>query len=124
MKTDDLLRLADALDGLHPEGSEFNMYVWGSEEPGCGFAGCAIGWGHRLGVLPEGLTLIAPGVDDNEDEYNPAFGDSTSWYAVADAYEITSTVAEHLFDVDGYDVGDPSPQQVAERIREFVAGTS
>lgn len=120
MKTDDLLRLADALDGLHLKVDQFDMYTWAREEPGCGFAGCAIGWGARLGVLPPGLYITTGGA--GESGY-PARGASIGVDAIAEAYDIEDRAACELFFADRY--ADPyDPKLVAERIRLFVAGAA
>ncbi len=96
----------------------FNMTFWGSQGPGDGFRGCAIGWCTNV-FGAEGLTLDCCG--------GPVFQDATgqiaiAGHAVAAFLEITLDDVRRLFTVEGYDLESKiSPDFVAKKIRAFIA---
>lgn len=103
-----LLALAEMLETVELPG-RFDMGNWWIKRS-CGTAGCAIGWGVSLGVLPELVLkriddgLFSPWNDNGPEEY---FGLSTSQ-------------TDHLFMPWEYEP-EPTRQEVATRIRQFVA---
>lgn len=133
MNRDALERLADALETAAIPLDQFDMNRWAPNEldrDDCGFAGCAIGWGWKLGKLPEGLDLrlvhewVLPVWQGDED----AAWNSSSYQAIADAYGISEADAAHLFDPDEYlnetghlDGVRVTLAMVAARIRTLLA---
>lgn len=109
-----LLNLAEMLETAELPG-EFDMDVWFHKGEECGTAGCAIGWGIELGRLP-GLVLLdeAPRFEGTDYWRETSFGTITKYFGV-------STVeAEYLFLSESYDNDEPTRQEVADRIKEFV----
>lgn len=53
----------------------------------------------------------------------PQFGQDLNWLAVYAFFAIDTSDANFLFDTDEYpdEEGNPTPKQVARRIRKFVA---
>lgn len=174
MDTGRLLALAEFLETSVPE-SEFDMARWqnrafapptdgipagpsslfglipGSPEippnPGCGFAGCAIGWAAHSGIFP-GLSLKRVG--DNWKELNghkisagavvPAYAGDLQWGAIRALFKIypadqklvtlgewqwknkTPSMEEYLFHQLSYPFS-PGPKEVATRLREAAAAS-
>lgn len=115
-----LLRLAEFLDTLDP--TQFNIRNWVTDPdgkcagdgavPGCGYAGCAVGWAC---VLPEfveaGLRLV---------DGAPRWGNAPP----EDFFGITEDEFDYLFMSGMYEdcaPEDVTPKMVAERIREVWA---
>lgn len=135
-----LLKLADFLETVPRRA--FNIDSWQSgtpdkpegDRPGeCGFAGCAVGWavhqkmfrglhfGDTNKRVPE--SSVFPG--DAQNSYDIYFSEKGA--AQKEGYD----AAAHVFGLDGYDTrflfspneysDNPTPKQVAKRIRKFVA---
>jgi len=113
MNTPALLALANALDTV-PE-NEFDMGTWD-----CGCTACAIGWGNRLHVLPDGLVLPP----HPSATWYPAFNGETCGKALAAAYGMTIDEVTETFYACGYEctrMGEKvQPSDVAAKIRELV----
>lgn len=124
-----LLKLADFLETVPAEA--FDIVEWQSqpaskpegERPGqCGFAGCAVGWAAH-GKLFRSFKINKAG----KLRYGPDDDALRSWVAVDTVFGFTpssiwfgSPEATHLFAAQSYP-DDPTPKQVAKRIRAFVA---
>jgi len=121
MNCERLLRLAECLEYEVPE-ERFDIGIWGHGE-GCGFAGCAIGFGIELipefkqagFILVEGQTHLAKYLE-------PSYQGKSGLRAVASFFDIAQSEAYKLFtnydDIDN--VVYISPKGVAQRIKEFV----
>lgn len=131
MRKDRLLKLANFLETVPRKA--FNLKNWQisaatkpeGDEPGdCGFAGCAIGWAAHAKLF-RGFTL---GPFEDWPYLQPKYKDKGAWRAVAELMDLpldhdgglSSRHAEHLFLGNNYAGGNPSPKQVAARIRKFV----
>lgn len=170
MDTGRLLALADFLDTRVPE-ADFDMSRWiarsyrpptegipagpphlfgllsGSPEvpptPGCGFAGCAIGWAEHSGLFP-GLRMINVNKDEKHRDGSkimlatvPAYAGALQWDAINSLFKIGKDdqkynpaakgnkhwgLAGYLFHHATYPF-NPGPKEVAARIREVVAAS-
>ena len=121
--------LAVALETAPIPADQFDMNRWSDDKldrDACGFAGCAIGWGWKLGKLPDGLELrfvhgwVMPVWQGDE----AAAWNGSSYQSIADAYGISESDAQRLFDPDEYldetghlDGVRVTTAMVAERIR-------
>ena len=118
VQTGRLYQLADFLETVPPE--DFDLRWWRTREPipavrlgrvffrkGCGFAGCAMGWGLYAGLFPEARF-------DAHGEI--VFRGATNYDAVGLLLGITGDFAGYLFDEDCYADG-ATPWRVAQRIR-------
>lgn len=125
-----LLKLADFLETVPAKA--FNIRNWQRDPatkpegktPGeCGFAGCAVGWAVHAKLFR--------GLKFGEYEYGsnvPHYQGEYEWEAVSTLFDINNGCngtgqfqdAEFLFCGLSYDI-DPTPKQVAKRIRAFVA---
>lgn len=129
MRRDRLLKLADFLETV-PR-SAFNISDWQTKEPTkpegkrqgeCGFAGCAVGWAAHAKLF-RGLKF-----QDNGFRHVPTFQGEEEWQAIGKLFDITNggpmgtqEEAEYLFYGPRYPNRNPTPKQVATRIRMFVA---
>lgn len=120
-------QLAGFLEALEP--SQFDLNNWVVQEyapptkilfglietdPGCGFAGCAIGWAAYSKMFP-GLRL-----SDN----SPVYKGEENWNAVMELFNIEYHTALCLFDNGHYKgKGVVSPGRVARRLRRFADKT-
>ena len=123
--------LADALD-VHPAPAQFDLSDWffdhtteqtlpavttDNDPIHCGYAACAVGYACTLPEFrAEGLTFTTAGGEPNE----PAYKDAKGWEAVCKFFDIARINAEDLFSGDSY-YDKPEPQDVAKRIREYIA---
>lgn len=121
-----LLKLADFLETIPRK--VFNIDRWETrpqtkpegEKPGeCGFAGCAVGWAAHAKLF-RGFRLsrninILP---------QPSYKGRTGFGAVEEVFGLTLTDAEDLFLCMGYPTArsplDPTPKEVARKIRKLV----
>jgi hypothetical protein len=112
MNTVKLLELAAALRTIpkHRVASgDFQMGTWS-----CGTRACAIGWGARLGVLPEGLSVE---FDIVIDCFIPVYKGKTPAAAVATAYDIDVPICEYIFFPESWEAWSRvTPEDVACRI--------
>lgn len=118
-----LLKLADFLETVPRRA--FNMDYWVAREatkpegkaPGsCGFAGCAMGWAQHAKLF-RGLELGESWVG----EQTPTFNGATGFEAAAQLFSIDHGNSRFLFGSDSYGaIVNPTPKQVAKRIRKFV----
>lgn len=121
-------QLADFLETVPAE--DFDLSLWVSQEemppklaffglierdPGCGFAGCAIGWAAHSGLFP-GLRLSRR---KDDDKLTPQYGGATEWRAVAKLLGISERASEFLFSIDMY-ADDPEPADVCQRLRRYA----
>lgn len=102
----------------------FDMDAWLRESADCGTAACGVGcamlspWFQKQGLETRktrdwrGRMIQAP-----------AFGRKLGWKAVQAFFGISEDEAVHLFDPFRYD-RNPTPKQVARRIRAFVRGNA
>lgn len=132
VETARLTALADYLDFEVPA-ADFDLRAWVGRlpmapkttlfglvelDPGCGFAGCAMGWA--------GYSRLFPGFyacnDGSLRYYTPphTFEPYKNWMAVHKLMGINDSVGAHLFCVSGYKV-KATTAMVATRIRRFVA---
>lgn len=146
--TEKLLQLADYLETVPPESFDLDGWVIQDEraaipptmfcgiipitkgDPGCGFAGCALGWAAHSGLFP-GLTLQnrVP-VYRGASQYASAdrlfgFDQATPKrnrlkHHRRDDYEYMTSMSLFLFCPSMYKRGS-EPAQVADRIRRVVA---
>lgn len=139
MNIERLLILADWLDKVPSERLE--MTTWANvdvaydavvpaaiddpADPECGFAGCAVGWGAMCPALrAQGLTLDRYGGPSFSELPKYDFIKHRSWDAVQEFFGIGPDVASVLFSRDGYIPSNPTPADVATRIRDLIAGKS
>lgn len=173
MDTGRLLVLAEFLETSVPE-AEFNMLLWqhrayvppmegtpagppsffgllpGSPEvppnPGCGFAGCAIGWAAHSGLFP-GLKLREVNPEEKHRDGTkvgltivPTYAGGTQWDAINSLFKIYPEdekfvpetavskngdkfkMSDYLFHQNAYPF-NPGPKEVAARIRDVVAAS-
>lgn len=121
MRRGRLLKLAAFLETVPAKA--FSINSWQARKatkregkrPGtCGFAGCAVGWAAHAKLIP-GLTLRGDfcGVW-------PDYEGLRGFMAVQKAFDISRFQAELLFIATSYPGRDPTPQEVANAIRNFV----
>lgn len=116
-----LLKLADFLETSVPR-KRFSMEEWVAHDSNaktpkeCGFAGCAMGWATAIPSFRRaGLHL--------NDYGTLYFLEASNWEGVTaffdfdDGYDAKGLFAESSYLDGNY---DPTPKQVAKRIREFV----
>jgi hypothetical protein len=118
VNTERLLKLADFLETI-PDKS-FNIRQWVTRQadkpegdvPGeCGFAGCAMGWAAHARLF-DGLTIANDGIIYG--------GRYPGMYAPVHLFGLSLGHARWMFDGPGYD-NNPTPADVAHRIRAFIA---
>lgn len=122
-----LLVLAGFLETKVPP-ARFNLADWTADRDSiptleCGTAACACGW---AGMIPElnalGFRLVLaplrPGSRDLAP--TPEYGGLMGWAAAIVFFGLNSSTAYRLFDELSYE-SDPTPHEVAARIRSFVA---
>lgn len=124
VETARLTALAEFLDNDVPA-QDFNLRAWIlrtpkvrktllfgliQTDPGCGFAGCAMGWAAYKGMFP-GLAF--------DSGFRLVYNGTRNWAAVMTLMGINQNVAVFLFHPDKYKV-KATPQMVASRIRRFV----
>lgn len=115
-----LLKLADRLERIAakpPKKRAFNLFHWFIKGTNCGTQCCAVG---EAGMIPEfrELGLKVTG--------NPRFKNAEGWQAVVNFFGLNSFAeAYYLFSSYEYPrafmAPHTGPDEVAERIREFVA---
>lgn len=129
MNEDRLLTLAGALERVPTEVDgkpfAFDMEVFLVEDD-CDTAGCAVGVAM---ITPElvrqGLGRVKTGLSaSGRGAYWPTYNRRQSWGAITAFFGISSIQANYLFESDRYVYSDgdfdPTPQEVAARIRRFV----
>ena len=106
-----LLQIAEMLENhVDSQKLKFDMGVWSAPTlKGCGTACCAIGLAVNKKVLPTKFKLIAD---------SPFYEGKSSISAVMKFFGISGIKAHRLFGSAAYI--EPTPKNVAERIREFV----
>lgn len=124
VETARLTALAEYLDNDVPA-TDFNLRTWRHRrpkerktilfglietDPGCGFAGCAMGWAAHSGMFP-GLTF------DNDGRL--IYSGTRNWKAAMVLMGIEQNMAVFLFHPHRYKV-NATPQTVAKRIRRLV----
>lgn len=79
----------------------------------CGTVCCAVGWAcSHPPFIEQGL---------HWDKCDcPAYGESSSWSAVAAFFDIPREIAEYLFLMDSYNIANIKPQDVIERINDII----
>lgn len=88
----------------------------------CGFAACAIGWAC---MMPEfhnfGLTLTDDQFDSTSGYVGlaPSYRGYYGFPAISHFFSISVFEAQHLFSSNAYDILQPMPNIVANRIRLF-----
>lgn len=127
MNTERLLRLADYLEDVVAKlpAERFDMNNWATPTPHCGTACCAVG--HACSIPEFQAAGLAMSIDEEghgEPVIRPDDGSMfSSWQAVEAFFGITHREAACLFDAGRYFAG-VRPQEVAARIRQFVASGS
>lgn len=137
VKLDNIYRMADMLDEVKPW--EFDLSRWVSQtpraakkflgllttDPGCGFAGCAMGWAAHQRIF-SGLSLTFSNVYPHgavtyiQNNCSTANG----FTAAANIFSISYRSAEYFFHPQSYSVYsvmEVSPAMVAARLRRFAA---
>ncbi|MFM0044075.1 hypothetical protein [Paraburkholderia sediminicola] len=106
-----LEQMVTMLRGLPPEGEvKFNLEVWN-----CGTSACAVG--HAC-VSP---VFIKQGLKWDGIMRDPVFGGACGWRAVERFFDVIPDDAERLFADWRYTTGGKTtPNQVADRIAEFI----
>lgn len=117
-----LLRLAEFLEKLPREKFDLSFFTGAdglddAPGPGCGTAGCAIGW--MPNAFPRdckyvedsfgGITITS--MDGSKDHFNLA----------EDFFGLSRNESSYLFTTDYYKRGRRGPKSVAKRLREFAA---
>jgi hypothetical protein len=147
VETGRLTQLADFLESVPP--ADFNIHEWTERayeapspaekflfftitpaSPGCGFAGCAMGWAAHARLFP-GLTLQrgtptfkgAMGYPAADKLFGLAPGTRRKMKLFVDRRGTiaTTNTAFYLFGADQAYKHNPQPADVADRIRRFVA---
>ena len=101
--------------------SEFNSDLLQDQylrDPDCGTTGCAVGWACSMPEFQaEGFiwTLTGPGLLRK-------VGGISGWPAVRAFFDLVQEDATALFDEYSYTARANGPKDVAQRIREMVAG--
>lgn len=138
VKLDNIHHMADMLDKVKPW--EFDLSEWVSRnprdakkflglfttDPGCGFAGCAMGWAAHQHTFP-GLSLMT--IKDGSKWAGMqviAYVDdegklSTGFTAACRVFKISLRSAEYFFHPQSYSIVEVSPAMVASRLRRFAA---
>lgn len=125
MNTDRLLKLADRLDTVPPDRFDLDAWFQSFTEDECGTAACAVGWactipefnaaGFRAEMSDDGYCLCPQYIPADT---GPVY---TSWAAVREFFGLTQPEADRLFFAGSYPLdSDPTPAEVAARIRGFV----
>lgn len=96
--------------------AHFNLETWG-QPGGCGTSACACGYATTHPWFQK------QGLGRGQRDFVPRFQDKESWDAVQAFFAIDFRGARHLFEDSQYrEHGyNPTPKQVAKRIRAFVA---
>ena len=114
MNVERLEKVAAFLKTYEPKEKAFNMELWG-----CGTAACAVG-----SAIDNGVT---PGLEWDNSNMLPCYrtGDYTyfSWMAVQLYFDISAGEALQLFSSHEYRE-NPTPKDVARRIRIYIAAKS
>lgn len=114
--------LADALERLVKRPRKkltFSLNKWFNRDRECGTVCCAVGLGTTLPELRKrGLIRSRYG--------GPAFRDYMGWAAAQSFFGISYHQALYLFSVGAYapTAEATGPEQVAARIRRFIAGST
>jgi hypothetical protein len=97
------------LDGLTPD--QFDMETWTSK---CGTVCCAAGWAATLPEFVEKGFRLRDG--------SPYYDGFWQWNAISKFFDLLPGYSEHLFWGLSYpeENYEPSPEDVASRIRDFV----
>lgn len=126
------------LEAVRDEQRLFSLHTWRSVDPeffeelissealpdgACGTVACAIGhimvdpWFTRRGFKGEWYNkLEAEPVFTLRNEEHRYRG----WRAVQKFFDISAVHSDHLFDANDYEDGNPTIDQVIERMREFI----
>ena len=123
--------LADLLDTVPDKDFDIRCWVGRRElgrktmlfgmietHPGCGFAGCAIGWAAHCDIFP-GFYIDSNGSIVYDPEPGRVYKQK-NWHAVMTVMGINQDMAEYLFYPNGYKL-DATPAMVAERLRRFAS---
>lgn len=123
-----LLKLADFLETVPRKAFYIGRWVKSEKSrregrhPGeCGFSGCAVGWAAH-GRLFRGLRLERSPIGG----LYPTYEGSSATGAINRLFQIDETDSLYLFFDQSYieQKYNPTPKQVAKRIRKFVKNTS
>ena len=121
-------QLADFLETVPP--NDFDLRVWEKRaarsrrvalfglierDPGCGFAGCAVGWAAYSGLFP-GLTMSMNTKDYKVAAREPVYRGQTNWAAVMRLLGLSKNFTHFLFSGDFYKTR-ATPGMVADRLR-------
>lgn len=138
IEVDKMLQLADFLETVPVEG--FNLFQWTAREerprttsffglierdPGCGYAGCAMGWAAHSGLF-EGLKLVTVPSEIRRAHggipvHNITYKGYLDMDAAAKLFGITARTAYFFFHPQRYETKNGTvPGQVSERLRAFV----
>lgn len=132
-----LKAMANMLDTVHE--SEFNLSMWVKQlpqqpttrlfglvqtNPGCGFAGCAMGWAAHLQIFPG----IGIGKRGHVVYRPPSLGTNNAtpttelraWDATMAVFGISRNMAYYLFSPDRYKMR-ATPATVSKRVRRLIA---
>lgn len=135
VETGKLLQLADFLETVPPE--DFTLDCWQERaqkdptfwlgifprDPGCGFAGCAMGWAAHSGLFPEfRLAAVPSTLERGHKTLAPVYRGLVAWDAVEALFGISPWIANHLFMDSSYGNynGAASPGIVGRRVRRLV----
>lgn len=135
VETGKLLQLADFLETVPPE--DFTLEYWQERaqkdptfwlgvfprDPGCGFAGCAMGWAAHSGLFPEfRLASVASGPNKRRRIMSPTYKGLVGLDAVDALLGLSGWLTEHLFMESSYKRcgGAASPGAVARRARRLA----
>ena len=117
MKAKRLLKVANMLNVIDPK--KLDMESW-TQQTECGTKFCVMGFTANLGLF-KNFDLVNEGISDpvptrrSELFYRKGNETFQGWTAIEKLFDIDEEQAEYLF-TDG-----DSPEQLADRIREFVA---
>jgi hypothetical protein len=112
-----LLKVARILDSVPEE--KFNLSFWKAVTP-CGTTACAVGWAATDPSFKKaGLRLSLPAKPWVNKFAQIKYQCYLGWEAVEEFFHLDEHEARRLFSPDYY-TGNPTTQEVATRIRNFV----
>lgn len=123
MNIEAMIELRRVAEAIPPE--QFDMGIWESD---CGTEACLAGWATRDPYFTErGLTMHVDMGKSYGPHKAPEFGDEMGFSALRAFFEIGYEVADHLFDVVGYqnrtgEHGSVSKADVLEHIDQVLEG--
>jgi len=101
--------------------TEFDLNSWeeGSEDGRtCGTAACAVG--SAMFWWP--IRLLGLQAKEYGGGFVPKYKKWDNWTAVIKFFGLSSKDADYLFDISNYEVYDPTADQVADRILNYLKG--